>query len=55
MKKKIVIVNDKMQKNYRYVLTELVGKNFDPEFRPDLSPKEMLELEIGRASCRERV
>ena len=44
--KKTIIVNDKMQKNYRYVLEEPVGKNFNPEFKPDLTPKEMLELGV---------
>jgi hypothetical protein len=46
MKPKTVIVNDRMQKNYRYALTEPVGKNFDPEFKPDLTPLEMLELGV---------
>jgi len=45
MKKK-VFVNDKMQKGYTYYLTEPIGKNFDPEFRPELTPKEMLELGV---------
>lgn len=45
MKKKMV-VNDKMQKGYTYYLTELPGKNFDPEFKPELSPKEMLKLGV---------
>ena len=40
------MVHDKMQKGYEYELTEPVGKNFDPEFKPDLTPKEMLELGI---------
>lgn len=44
--KKIVIVNDKMQKNYRYELTEVEGKNFSSDFKPELSPKEMLELGV---------
>ncbi|MFA5420515.1 MAG: hypothetical protein WC280_00610 [Patescibacteria group bacterium] len=44
--KKIVIVNDKMQKNYRYYLTEPVGKNFAEDFKPELTPKEMLELGV---------
>jgi hypothetical protein len=43
MKKKVV-VNDKMQKGYSYYLTEPVGKNFHPDFKPDLSPREMLEI-----------
>ncbi|MDZ7611763.1 MAG: hypothetical protein U5L10_03285 [Candidatus Moranbacteria bacterium] len=45
MKKKIT-VNDKMQQGYAYYLTEPVGKNFDPQFRPDLTPKEMLEVGV---------
>ncbi len=45
MKKKIV-VNDKMQKNYVYYLTEPTGKNFDTSFKPELSPREMLELGV---------
>ncbi len=45
MKRKVV-VNDKMQKNYVYYLTEKPGENFDPEFKPDLTPKEMLELGV---------
>jgi hypothetical protein len=43
---KIVVVNDKMQKNYRYVLSEPSGKNFRSDFKPDLSPKQMLELGV---------
>ncbi len=43
---KKVIVNDKFQKNYTYFLTEPEGKNFDPEFKPELSPKQMLEMGI---------
>jgi len=35
-----------MQKNYRYELTEAAGRNFDEEFTPDLTPKEMLELGV---------
>jgi len=36
---KLVIVNDKMQRGYRYFLTEPAGRNFDPEFKPELTPK----------------
>lgn len=43
---KIIYVNDLMQKGYSYRRTEAVGKNFDPEFKPDLTPKEMLELGV---------
>jgi hypothetical protein len=45
MRKKVV-VNDLMQKDYTYFLTEAEGKNFDPEFKPELTPKEMLELGV---------
>lgn len=55
--KKTIIVNDKMQKGYRYILTEEIGKNFDPEFKPELTPKQMLELGVfgGKymTDCRE--
>lgn len=46
MNKKKVIVNDKMQKNYIYYLTESVGKNFSPMFHPQLTPQEMLEMGV---------
>lgn len=45
-RKKKVIVNDLMQNNYVYYLTEPIGKNFDPEFKPELTPKQMLELGV---------
>lgn len=35
-----------MQSNYVYYLIEPIGKNFDPEFKPELTPKEMLELGV---------
>ncbi len=44
--KKMVIVNDSMQEGYRYELTAPMGKQFDREFTPDLSPKQMLELGV---------
>jgi len=43
---KIIVVNDLMQKNYRYELTEQLGKNFAPDFKPELTPKEMLSLGV---------
>ena len=43
---KKIIVRDLMQKNYTYYLTEKEGKNFHPEFKPELTPKEMLELGV---------
>ena len=41
-----VFVNNKMQKKYSYVLTEPVGRNFDPRFKPELSPKQMLAIGV---------
>ena len=46
MSKRVVIVNDKMQRGYRYVCTAPVGRGFDPEFRPQLTPPQMLKLGI---------
>jgi hypothetical protein len=45
-KKKYVVVHDKMQKGYRYELTEPVGEHFDPQFKPSLTPQEMLALGV---------
>ncbi|MGM0629102.1 MAG: hypothetical protein ACQESA_01635 [Patescibacteria group bacterium] len=45
-KEKTVKVSDLMQKNYTYRLTEPSGRNFDSQFNPDLSPKEMLEMGV---------
>ena len=39
-------VNDRMQRGYVYWLTEPMGQNFHSEFRPDLTPKQMLELGV---------
>ena len=44
--KKLVVVNDLMQTNYRYYLTEPVGKNFHPDFKPQLTPQQMLALGV---------
>ena len=46
MAKRIVEVNDLMQKGYRYELVAPVGRRFDPIFRPQLTPKQMLKLGI---------
>ena len=46
MRGKTVTVNDKMQRGYRYILTAPPGRNFDPEFDPELTPAEMLRLGV---------
>ncbi len=35
-----------MQQGYVYELTAPIGEDFSPEFKPELSPKEMLELGV---------
>lgn len=46
MRKRSVTVTDKMQKRYRYTLTALAGRGFDPEFKPQLTPAQMLKLGV---------
>jgi hypothetical protein len=46
MKPVIQVVNDKMQTGYRYLLTQPVGKNIHPDFKPELTPKQMLKLGV---------
>jgi len=46
MKRQKVVVNDLMQTDYVYYRTEPVGRNFDPEFQPELAPKDMLALGV---------
>ena len=46
MRRKCVVVNDFMQSEFTYLLTEPVGKNFNFGFRPELTPEEMLRLGI---------
>lgn len=46
MKRQRVVVNDRMQSDYIYNLTEPEGENFHPGFQPELSPKEMLALGV---------
>lgn len=35
-----------MQKGYVYFLTEPIGKNFDKEFKPNVTPKQMLAMGV---------
>lgn len=42
----MVIVNDRMQTDYRYRLSAPVGRSFDPVFKPQLTPAEMLKLGV---------
>lgn len=41
-----VVVNDKMQSGYTYQCVEPIGKNFDPRFKPELTPQQMLEIGV---------
>jgi hypothetical protein len=45
-KQRSIEVNDLMQQGYVYRLTEPAGHNFHTDFRPDLTPKQMLELGV---------
>ena len=44
--KRKVTVNDRMQRGYVYYRTEPVGRNFAADFRPELTPKQMLQLGV---------
>ena len=46
MRRRRVLVNDRMQRSYEYELTQPVGRNFAPDFRPELNPREMLRLGV---------
>lgn len=46
MKPRTIVVDDLMQQGYRYALSAPAGRGFDPEFRPQLSPQQMLELGV---------
>jgi hypothetical protein len=43
---KKVVVNEAYQSGYQYSLEEAMGAHFRPDFKPQLSPKEMLGLGI---------
>lgn len=42
----LVRVSDLMQDDYEYELSEPAGKNFSPDFLPDLTPVEMLNMGV---------
>jgi len=42
----IIKVNDLMQKNYSYELTAPIGEDFHPDFKPEITPDEMLKLGV---------
>jgi hypothetical protein len=46
MEPRQVAVNDHMQQGYVYWLTEPEGRHFHPDFKPELTPREMLELGV---------
>ena len=41
-----VTVHDKMQHGYTYERTEPQGQNFHPDFKPELTPADMLKLGV---------
>ena len=43
---KEIVVNDKFQTNYIYCLKEKINSNFHPEFKPELTPKDMLKMGV---------
>lgn len=43
---KRIRVSNKLQKHYSYELVEKAGKHFHPEFKPELTPKQMLFLGV---------
>ncbi len=45
-RRRVVEVNDKMQQGYRYELSAPAGRAFDAQFRPDHTPRKMLELGV---------
>jgi hypothetical protein len=46
MANRTVTVHDRMQDGYRYQLTARPGRDFDPEFQPELTPSQMLHLGV---------
>jgi len=46
MRHRHVEVNDLMQRGYTYLLSARIGKDFDDDFRPELTPKQMLAIGV---------
>lgn len=46
MKTRVITVDDSMQSGYSYTLEAPMGREFDPEFSPDLTPQQMLALGV---------
>jgi len=42
----LVVVNDLMQSNYRYERSEPVGENFAFDFKPELTPAQLLKMGV---------
>jgi hypothetical protein len=43
---RVIEVNDRMQRGYRYALTARTGRDFHPGFAPELTPAQMLQLGV---------
>lgn len=43
---KRIVVNEEYQTGYTYILTEPMGKNFSNNFKPQLTPSQMLHLGV---------
>jgi hypothetical protein len=41
-----IIVNDRMQSGYHYQLSEPTGQNFHSDFKPEITPAEMLAMGV---------
>ena len=41
-----IVVRDKMQRRYQYALTAPEGRDFAPDFAPELTPPQMLQLGV---------
>jgi len=46
MKPETIIANDLMQTEYIYRLSEPAGKNFHPDFAPQVTPRQMLAMGV---------